>query len=87
MQVLTTNIRQVLEAMEDDPQSAIDLLAGMAGRALALLETVYLYAPDGRRLMVEILGTELEVGSMDLLEARGRDGFSVKVTEANGDAA
>jgi len=63
MRVLSTDIRDVLEAMDPEPQSGIDLLAGVAGRALALLETVYLYSPEARRLIVEILGTDLKIGT------------------------
>lgn len=51
------------------------------GRALGLLESVYLYCPDARRLMEEVLETKLAVGSefVGEMNARSVVGHSVKV--------
>ena len=58
-----TNLRETLESLSDDPASHEIIMAEGYGRALGLLEGIYLYCPDGRRFMESVLGTSLEISS------------------------
>jgi len=80
-----TNLRSVLEAPAEG-ESFHDVLATGYGRALGLLESVYLYCPDARRMIHEILETELVISSEYADEVNSPtaygstiDGFSRKV--------
>jgi len=53
----------VLESLSEDPASWEILLAETAGRAIGLVEGIYLYCPDGRRFIESVLGTSLTISS------------------------
>jgi len=64
-----TNLKEVLEGMSEDPESPMILVAEVAGRAIGLVESVYLYSPEGRRLIEGIIGP-LVVGTKYVSEIR-----------------
>ena len=75
-----TNLREILESPSEG-ESFSDVLATGYGRALGLLESIYLYCPEGRRLMEGVLDTKLSVGSefVGEMNANSVVGHSVKV--------
>jgi hypothetical protein len=68
----------VLESRSEG-QSFGEVSAVGYGGALGLLESVYLYCPDARRLIVEVLETELVISSeyADELNARSAYGSAI----------
>ena len=76
-----TNLRELLESRSAEGDSVGEIMETGYGCALGLLESVYLYCPDGRRLIEEVLETRLSVGSefVGEMNARSVIGHSVKV--------